>query len=83
MYTSTTGPNGRKGTMKYKIKNQIELDQFIEENNVDTVKSRLDQQLQSFDKIDDLQLGLKNGVMIFLVCDPLRIENFVVKIENF
>ena len=69
--------------MKYKIKNQIELDQFIEENNVDTVKSRLDQQLQSFDKIDDLQLGLKNGVMIFLVCDPLRIENFVVKIENF
>jgi hypothetical protein len=69
--------------MKYKIKNQIELDQFIKENNVDTVKSKLDEQLQSFDKIDDLELGLKNGVMIFLVCDPLRIKNFVVKIENF
>jgi hypothetical protein len=68
--------------MKYKIKNQTELDQFIKENNVDTVKSKLDEQLQSFDKIDDLELGLKNGVMIFLVCDPLRVKNFVVKIEE-
>jgi Cu/Ag efflux protein CusF len=51
--------------MKFKIKNQTELDQFIEENNVDIIKSKLDEQLQSFDKIDDLELGLKNGVMIF------------------
>jgi hypothetical protein len=68
--------------MKFKIKNQTELDQFIEENNVDIIKSKLDEQLQSFDKIDDLELGLKNGVMIFLVCDPLRIKNFVVKIKK-
>ena len=68
--------------MKFKIQNQKELDQFIEKNNVDTVKSKLDKQLQSFDKIENLELGLKNGVMIFLVCNPLRIKNFIVKIKE-
>lgn len=68
--------------MKYKVTNQDELDQFIKDNNVIVEKSNLPKQLQSFENLPDLQRGLKNGMLIFLVCDPPMVKSFIVKMAE-
>ncbi len=68
--------------MKYKVTNQDELDQFIKDNNVIVEKSNLPKQLQGFETIPDLERALKTGMMIFLVCMPFTIKNFIVKMAE-
>jgi arginine repressor len=71
---------------KFKITNQDELDQFILQHNVNPKKSSLSKQLESIGGIKDWELGLKNGILVFLVCElpdnRITMKNFVVKIAK-
>ena len=71
---------------KFKITNQDELDQFILQHNVNPTKSSLTKQLENIGGIKDWELGLKNGVLVFLVCElpdnRITMKNFVVKITE-
>lgn len=71
---------------KFKITNKDELDQFILEHNVNAEKSCLSKQLANISGIKDWELGLRNGVLVFLVCElpenRITMKNFVVKIEE-
>jgi ABC-type ATPase involved in cell division len=76
--------------MRFEVRNLNELDQFIKDNNVNIEKSKLETVLESFKngthQIDDFNLALRNGIMIFLVCNDennnTTMKNFIIKVKE-
>lgn len=76
--------------MKFEVTNIDELEQFIKEYNVDVVKSNLSGVFEHLrngtHRIDDRELALSNGAMIFLVCNKengcITMKNFIVKLRE-
>ena len=76
--------------MRFEVINTYELDQFIKENNVDTEESNLTSIFEHLRngtyQMDDNELALNNGFMIFLVCNKedgnITVKNFVLKLRE-
>ena len=76
--------------MKFNVTNLDELDQVIKEYNVDVKKSHLDNVFERLRNgthgITNVELALKSGSMIFLVCNKenggITMKNFVVRLER-
>lgn len=76
--------------MKFEVTNTDELDQFIKDYNVDVEKSNLKTVFEHLrngtHKIDDKELALSNGAMIFLICNKenggITMKNFIVKLKE-
>jgi hypothetical protein len=76
--------------MKFEVTNLDELDQFIKDNNVNVEKSNLtivfEHLRNGTHRIDDRELALSNGAMIFLVCNKenngITMKNFIVKLRE-
>ena len=74
--------------MKFEVLNLQALAQFIKENNVDAKKSNLSAIFKHLRngtyKMENNGLALKNGCMIFLVCNKKdennTVKNFVLKL---
>ena len=76
--------------MKFEVTNMDELNQVIEEYNVDVEKSQLETVFEHLKNgthgITNYDLALRNGSMIFLVCNKenggITMKNFVVKLRE-
>ena len=76
--------------MKFAVTNLDELHQVIKEYNVDAKKSQLDNVFERLRNgthgITNVELALKSGSMIFLVCNKenggITMKNFVVKLRE-